>query len=551
MKGRMMDFPLTLGHVLERARSLFPRNAIASRGPDGIVTRTTYGALHERSCRLANALVRLGVKPGDRVATLAWNQDRHLEAYLAIPAMGAVLHTLNLRLHATDLAYIAGHAEDRVVIVDASLLPLLRQFARKVPSIQHVIVMPDVPWAPVSGAGTGAVGSGEKLLDYEELLAKENGTFDFPELDENSASIICYTSGTTGNPKGVVYSHRSAVLHTLVACMADAMGVSEDDTVLMVVPMFHANAWGLPHICALTGASVVLPGPKLDPESLLDLMVKEKVTIAAGVPTIWLGILALLDANPGKWDLSGVRKTLVGGSAAPPAMIDGFKKRHGLTVTHAWGMTETSPIGSLARVKRHLGPVDDAASLALRSTQGYPLPFVEIRHVDDEGRVLPTDGKSMGELEVRGPWVSGSYMGDDAKDRWTNDGWFKTGDVVTLDAEGYISITDRSKDVIKSGGEWISSVDLENALMSHPAVLEAAVFAGKHAKWGERPIAAVALKPGQKATEEELAQHLAPRFAKMSLPDAYVFVEQVPRTSTGKFLKRKLREDYGELLLKR
>jgi fatty-acyl-CoA synthase len=382
------------------------------------------------------------------------------------------------------------------------------------------------------------------------MLAAESDAYEFPRLDENAAAIVCYTSGTTGNPKGVVFSHRSTVLHTLVACMTDTLGVSESDTVLPVVPMFHANAWGLPFAALCVGAKLVFPGAKLDPVSLLDLMASERVTLAGGVPTIWLGILAALDQKPKGWDLSSLRSMIVGGSAAPPAMIEGFRERHRLGVTHAWGMTEMNPLGTLARVKSRLRSPDRARTLAIESSQGYPVPLVEQRHTDDAGKVLPWDGATMGELEVRGPFVAASYFADEGADRFTADGWFKTGDVVTIDTEGYVRICDRSKDVIKSGGEWISSVELENALMSHPAVLEAAVFAGQHPKWGERPIAAVALKPGKTATQEELCAHIAPRFEKYWLPDAIVFVQEVPRTSTGKFYKLKLREQYGDLLVK-
>jgi fatty-acyl-CoA synthase len=534
--GRMMHFPLTLTHLLERARRYFPRSEVVSRGADGHVHRHTWGDVYSRSAQLAHALARLGVKPGDRVATLAWNHHRHLEAYFAAPMMGAIVHTLNLRLHPNEIGYIARHAEDTIVLVDKSLLPLFEQFAGQVPSIRHVVVMPDSGTTP------------EGKLDYETLLAPEATDYDWPKLDENAAAQICYTSGTTGNPKGVVYSHRSSVLHALGACLTDSLGVCMSDTVMPVVPMFHANAWGLPHACALAGAKIVFPGPKLDPESLLDLMASEKVTCAGGVPTIWLGILALLDQHPKKWDLKSLRQMVVGGSAAPAAMMDGFQKRHGLKVTHAWGMTETNPLGSVAHVKRSLAGAPQEQQLALRATQGYAAAFVETRHCDDKGKVLPWDGETMGELEVRGPWVAASYFGDEGKDRWTRDGWFKTGDVVTIDAEGYLRICDRSKDVIKSGGEWISSVALENALMSHPAVLEAAVFAGRHPKWDERPIAAIVFKKGMKATEGELAAHLGTTFAKYWLPDAYVFVDQIPRTSTGKFLKSKLREAYGGLL---
>ncbi len=544
LDGRMMDFPLTITHFLSRARAYFGKGEIVSRRGDRTLHRTTYGELLPRAAKLAYALERLGVKQGDRVATLCWNHARHLEAYCAIPAMGAVLHTLNLRLAAEDLAYIAGHAEDRIVIADESLLPLLRQFRDKVPSIQHVIVIREgTPDARASG-GEAAEGR----LDYEALLAPEKDDFPYPPLDERAAAIICYTSGTTGRPKGVVYTHRSTVLHSLMISTSDVVGLGEADTALPVVPLFHANAWGLPYSCLASGAKIIFPGPHLDAKSILELMADEKVTLAAGVPTIWLGILHVLDQAPRAYDLSRVRTMLVGGSAVPPSMIDGFSKRHGLEVTHAWGMTEMSPLGTLARVKQHLAGGGDEATLALRATQGYPAAFVEARHTDDAGTILPWDGSSMGELEVRGPWVASSYFRDEDPNRWTKDGWFKTGDVVTIDAEGYIRICDRSKDVIKSGGEWISSVELENAIMSHPAVLEAAVFAGAHEKWDERPIAAVVVKPGQTATKEDLAAHLSGKVAKWWLPDAYVFVEQVPRTSTGKFLKTKLRALYGDLL---
>jgi fatty-acyl-CoA synthase len=536
----MMGFPLTLTHVLARARRYFPDREVVSRSPDGSVQRHSWAQVYGRAAKLAHALRRLGVASGDRVGTLAWNQHRHLEAYFAVPMMGAIVHTLNLRLHAKELSYIARHAEDKVILVDASLLPLLEQFAHDVPSLRHVVVMPD----------TGKVPAGK--LDYEALLEPENPEYDWPHLDENAACTLCYTSGTTGNPKGVLYSHRSSVLHAMTVCFADALGLSERDAVLPVVPMFHANAWGLPHACALAGAKLVLPGPKLDPESLLDLMAAERVTIAGGVPTIWLGILAQLDANASassrRWDLSGLRNMIVGGSAAPAAMIEGFEKRHGLSVMHAWGMTETNPVGTVARLKESLAGAGEAARLAVRASQGYAVPFVETRHVDDAGRELAWDGETMGELQVRGPWVAASYFGGEGSDRWTGDGWFKTGDVVTIDREGYVRITDRAKDVIKSGGEWISSVALENALMSHPAVLEAAVFAGRHSKWDERPIAAIVLKKGMHVSDRELTAHLEGSFPRFWLPDAYVVIEQIPRTSTGKFLKAKLREEYGGLL---
>jgi fatty-acyl-CoA synthase len=538
--ARMMDFPLTLTHFFDRARQFFPKGEIVSRLADGSLHRTNYGELAKRTLRLASALKKLGVKPGDRVATFAWNHYRHLEAYFAIPCMGATLHTLNLRLHPDEVGYIARHAEDKIVIVDESLMPLFEKFRSHIPSLRHVIVLRDKPAEKSNGAE----------LDYETLLADADPKYEFPELDERQEAALCYTSGTTGNPKGVAYSHRSLVLHSMALCMVDSLGFSETDAMLPVVPMFHANAWGMPYAGVLLGAKLVFPGPKLDAESLLDLMVREKVTVAGGVPTIWLGILALIDAEPKKYDLSSIRTMTIGGSAAPAAMIDGFQKRHGIHITHAWGMTEMSPVGTVCRIKRERKNLDDAAMLELRASQGYALPFVETRHTGENGEILPWDASTMGELEVRGPWVAASYIGDEGKDRWTKDGWFKTGDVVTMDSEGYVRITDRSKDVIKSGGEWISSVALENALMAHPAVLEAAVFAANHEKWGERPVAAIVLKKDRSVTKEELSAHLAKSVAKIWMPDEYVFVDQVPRTSTGKFLKSKLRTEYGDILTK-
>jgi acyl-CoA synthetase (AMP-forming)/AMP-acid ligase II len=524
--GRMMEFPLTITHFLDRARAQFSEREIVTRLPDRSLHRYRYADFHRRALRLASALRRLGVGDGDRVATLCWNHYQHLEAYFAIPAMGAVCHTLNLRLHPDELAYIANHAGDKVLIVDRSLVPLWEKIKDRARSVERVIVVPD---------------------DYEALIDREPDDFVWPQLDEKQAAMICYTSGTTGNPKGVVYSHRSTVLHTMGACLADTIAVREVDSALIVVPMFHAAAWGLPFGAVMVGAKLVLPGPFLDAESLLDLMAGERVTLAGGVPTIWLGILALLDQNPKKWDLSAVTRMVVGGSAAPPSMIDGFARRHGIQILHAWGMTEMNPLGTLAHLKSAHRDRPDAEKLEVRASQGYPAPLVEIRHVDDGGGILPWDGKTMGELEVRGPWVAASYLGDEGKDRFTKDGWFKTGDVVTIDPQGYVRITDRSKDVVKSGGEWISSVALENALMSHPAVLEAAVFARLDLKWAERPVAAVVFKPGASATPEELRAHIVDHFPKFWLPDEYIVVPQIPRTSTGKFQKSKLREMYGEL----
>jgi fatty-acyl-CoA synthase len=545
LPGRMMDFPLTLTHLVERARTLFPKGEIVCTLQDKTQTRQSYAEWTGRVAKLANALTRkLGVKPGDRVATLAFNHAPHLEAYFAIPCIGAVVHTLNLRLHPTELGYIAKHAEDVVVLCDEGLLPLLEKFRGDVPTLRKVVVFRNLP-RPKDQAPLP-----DGMIDYEELIASESDRYEWPRLDENSAAMLCYTSGTTGNPKGVLYSHRSTVLHSLVTMGRENMGIGGDDVVLPVVPMFHAAAWGLPFAGVATGAKMVFAGAHFDPVTLLDLMASEKVTFAAGVPTIWIGILAALDAESERWDLRAMRTMVIGGSAAPPALIDGFSARHGLEVTHAWGMTETNPLGTLARVKANLRGGSPEEILALRASQGFAVTFVEQRHTDETGKVLAWDGETMGELEVRGPWVAQSYYGDEGKDRFTKDGWFKTGDVVTIDAEGYVRITDRSKDVVKSGGEWISSVQLENALMSHPAVLEAAVFAARHPKWDERPVAAVVLRPNLTATEADLATHLAGKFAKYWMPDRFLFVEQIPRTSTGKFLKSRLRDLYGDCLVK-
>jgi fatty-acyl-CoA synthase len=547
MDGCMMDFPLTVTHVIDRMLAVFPDVEVVTRRPDRSLVRQSYATTHRRAAQLVAALRRLGLAPGDRVATLAWNHHQHLEIYLGVPAAGAVVHTLNLRLHPAELAYIANHAKDRFLVVDRSLLPLLEKFRAELTTVERVLVVPDVPGDLPPGA-----------LDYEELLAQEDvatprpwegSTSGFVRPEENAAAMICYTSGTTGHPKGVVYSHRSTILHALVGSTRDAIGLGANDCVLPVVPMFHAAAWGMPYMAVLNGSKIVMPGPHLDPESLLELMDREGVSVAAGVPTIWNGILAKLDAEPKRWDLTRMRTMVIGGSAAPPAMIDGFRERHGLTVTHAWGMTETNPLGTVAQITPGVRAKGDLAVAAARTSQGVPVPFVETRHVDDADRPLAWDGKTMGELHVRGPWVARSYLGGDGPDRFTSDGWFRTGDIVTIDSSGYVRITDRSKDVVKSGGEWISSVALENALMAHPAVLEAAVFAARHPKWDERPVAAIVFRPGKRATDEELNAMLLESFPKYWAIDKFIKVPEVPRNSTGKFLKTKLRELYGDVLL--
>jgi fatty-acyl-CoA synthase len=526
MDGLMMDFPLTVTHLLRRAETYFGDGEIVSRQPDKSLHRTTYRDVARRSKQLAVALQKLGLEPGDRVATLCWNHSQHHEAYFGIPCGGFVLHTLNLRLHPNDLAYIANHAGDRAVIVDRSLLPLLEQFKDRT-QIEHVFVVED---------------------SYEDLLATASpDEWRDPEVDENAAAAMCYTSGTTGLPKGVVYSHRSTVLHTF-GVMANnplGLGISVNDAILPVVPMFHANGWGYPYIATMGGSKLVYPGPHLDPESLLDLMASERVAWAAGVPTIWMGILALLDANPDKWDLSAMKAMLVGGSAVPRAMIAAYMQRHGIQIVQGWGMTETSPVASTASLPHDLAYVDDDTKFDLEAMAGIPLPFVEVRvRAGDEE--VAWDGEGMGELEVRGPWVASSYYDTpEQADRWTDDGWFRTGDIVSINPRGYIQIKDRSKDVIKSGGEWISSVELENALMAHPAVAEAAVIAIPDEKWTERPLACIVLRDGASATGDELRDFLAPQFAKFWLPERFEFVAEIPKTSVGKFRKIALREQFA------
>jgi fatty-acyl-CoA synthase len=528
----MMTTPLTVTPILRRAAKLYGDIEIVSRRPDRSLHRGTYADFTSQAAQLAGALRAAGLRPGDRVATLMWNHLEHMVAYFGIPCAGGVLHTLNLRLHPDEIAYIANHAQDRFLIVDDVLLPLYEKFRAQVP-FEKVIVVGDrkaagdhTPW--VDFLATAPAG-----VDHLAAL---------PDLDENAPLGMCYTSGTTGKPKGVVYSHRSTVLHSMAVSMVDAIGMSQRDVILPVVPMFHANAWGIPYAAIMAGTKLVMPGPFLDPPSLLELMESERVTCAAGVPTIWGGILELLEKQPRKL-VPGCRM-VVGGSAAPEAMIRKFDAL-GLRVLHAWGMTETSPLGSVSHLRTTDLATEDTA-YAARARQGYPCPMVEIRAVGESGAEIPWDDAAQGELHVRGPWVASSYHErHDASDRWTADGWFQTGDVVALSKHGSIRIVDRSKDVIKSGGEWISSVDLENALVAHPAVREAAVVAVAHPKWAERPLAVVVKKDGAEVSADELRAFLATRFAKFQVPDAFVFIDAIPKTSTGKLLKSALRERFA------
>lgn len=525
----MPDFPLTLQHFLWRSTTLFPKKEIVTRTPDGLA-RYDYGVFGQRVAQLAHALQELGVRPGDRVGTLAWNNARHFELYFAVPCSGAVLHTLNPRLFPEHLEFVVNDAEDKVIFVDASLLPVLERISGKLKGVRQFIVMGDKPGSP-----NGQLGN---IASYEELIAGRPTSYEWPQIDERDASAMCYTSGTTGRPKGVVYSHRSAVLHSFGISVGGGLGISEASVALPVVPMFHANAWGMPYAAAMVGAKLVFPDRFLDPVSLVELFTGEKVSLTAGVPSVWIALLQHLDKTG--LDLPGLL-LFNGGSALPAGLYDGLT-RHGIKVDHGWGMTETSPVAATATLKSQL-PVTDERRIKLK--QGLPLAGVELRLMDvEEKRLVPWDGKSVGEVQVRGPWItSGYYRGVD-QDRFTDDGWLRTGDVANLDPEGYIQIVDRVKDLVKSGGEWISSVELESVLMGHPGVLEAAVIGVPHPKWQERPVAYVVAKPDFKGrlTADELLEFLRPQVARWWLPDEIRFTDEIPKTSVGKFDKKALRE---------
>jgi fatty-acyl-CoA synthase len=529
----MMDYPLTLIAILERAGSYFPGTEIVSRLPDRSIHRSNWGQVRERARKLAECLQAAGLKKSDRVATLMWNHYAHLEAYFGIPASGGVLHSLNLRLHPDEIAYTANHAQDRFLIVDDVLLPVLEKFKAKA-RFERIFV--------VRHCGSEAVSGYE---DYEAWLRQAKGKFDYPAIGEEDGASICFTSGTTGNPKGVLYSHRALVLHSMAQAMADSCAISQHDVTLLCSSMFHANGWGLAYTSAMTGAKFVMPGPHLDPESILDLVEHEGVTMTCAVPTVWLGVVASLDKRGANFRFPRDVRILCGGTAAPESLIRGLE-RHGFHLIHSWGMTETSPQATVARLQPAMLDWPEDHQYAQRTKQGWPLPFVEVR-VKAESGPAPWDGQTMGELEVRGPWVAGSYFNaPETKDRWTGDGWFRTGDVATIDPDGCIKLVDRSKDLVKSGGEWISSVDLENTLMSHPAVREAGVIAVRHPKWQERPLAVVVLKEDAEATPAELREFLGSKFAKWQLPNDFIFVDDLPHTSTGKLLKTELRARYKD-----
>jgi fatty-acyl-CoA synthase len=539
LESTMMDRPLQISQILWRAERLYHKRAIVTQREAGEPRRSTYGDVAARARRLASALSREGVQPGDRVATFAWNTQTHLECYFAIPCMGAVLHTINVRLFHDQLEYIINHAEDKVVFCDRSVYPVLEQLAGKIPSVRLVVLMNDgpEPERPLC-----------RVVDYEDFLASGSDSFDWPDVDERQAAGMCYTSGTTGNPKGVVYSHRSTVIHSLVAALPNSGDVSEQDSVMYAVPMFHANAWGMPYTCTLAGAAQVFSDRFLDPERVVNLLDREGVTISAGVPTIWIGVLNLLETTGRR--LPKLERVLCGGSAAPPALIDGLKK-HGIQLVHAWGMTETSPLASLTRVPSTLADAPEDVKAKITYKQGQVVPTVECRIVDVEsGKELPWDGVQFGELQVRGPYITGSYYHDPQSGEKFADGWLRTGDVATIDGQGFIQLVDRTKDLVKSGGEWISSVELENHIMAHPSVLEAAVIGLPHPKWDERPVAAVVTKPGQSVSADELRQFLSDKVAKWWLPDEIVFVDALPKTSVGKFAKTQLRDQLRDIAVR-
>ena len=538
MYGQMMQQPLMISSLLVHAERHHGEQQIVSRRVEGDIHRLNYRELAARSRRMANAMAGLGVKAGERVATLAWNGHRHLELYYAVSGSGAVLHTLNPRLHPDHVVYIADHAQDQVLFFDLSFLPIIEAVASRVKTIRTFVAMTDRAHMPAAPKVSG-------LLCYEDLLEAQSEAFDWPDFDENTASSLCYTSGTTGNPKGVLYSHRSTVLHTYAAALPDALNVCAADVVLPVVPMFHVNAWGLPYAACMTGAKLVLPGPGLDGKSLHELFEAERVTLSAGVPTVWQGLLAYVEANGLKF--STMRRTVIGGSACPPAMMRTFQEQYGVQVLHAWGMTEMSPLGTAGTFKAKHLELGTEARMAVQAKQGRAIYGVDMKIVGEDGKELPWDGKASGELLVRGPWIVNEYLKGEGGSPLVHDqgkGWFPTGDVASIDADGYMQITDRSKDVIKSGGEWIGSIDLENIAMAHPKVAMAACIAAFHPKWDERPLLVVVKKPNAELTRDELLAFFEGRIAKWWTPDDVVFVDAIPLGATGKMLKNRLREQF-------
>ncbi|MBA4740659.1 MAG: long-chain-fatty-acid--CoA ligase [Burkholderiales bacterium] len=538
MHGQMMNMPLLISSLLQHADRYNGDSEIVSRMVSGEIHRYTYREAHARTCQFANALVKLGARPGDRLGTLAWNTHRHYEAYFGISGIGAISHTINPRLFPEQISYIINHAEDKLLFIDETFIPLVEKLSPQLPTVEKIIILTDK---------TDLKTSLTNWISYEALISDQSDEFEWPTFDEHSASSLCYTSGTTGNPKGVLYSHRSTMIHTYTAAMPDAFNISAQDVIMPIVPMFHVNAWGLPYVCTMTGSKIVFPGPAMDGQSLYQLMEEEDVTLSAGVPTIWAGLESHLKDNQLK--LPSLKRIVVGGSACPDSMIRSFEMDHNVEVAHAWGMTELSPLGTFNTFKAKHVALEREAQLAFKGKQGKVLFGVEMKIVDDGGNELPWDGKTFGDLLVRGPNVLSNYFQQtesvliqDERDL----GWFDTGDVATIDPDGYLQITDRSKDVIKSGGEWISSIEIENTAVSHPEIIEAAVIAMPHPKWDERPLLIVVKKQNSALSREEVLEFFLGKVAKWCIPDDVVFVAEIPHTATGKILKTKLREDFSD-----
>jgi fatty-acyl-CoA synthase len=538
LRGLMMDMPLLISSLIVHAERCHGDTEIVSRSVEGPIHRYTYADAHKRARQLAQALARLGVRQGDRIGTLAWNGYRHLELYYGVSGMGAVIHTVNPRLFPEQLTYIVNHAEDAHVVFDLTFAPLVEKLAPHCKGVRGWVAMTDRAHMPQMSV--------PNLLCYEELIARENGDYDWPQLDEWTAAGLCYTSGTTGNPKGVLYAHRSTVIHAYGASLPDVFAASARETILPVVPMFHVNAWGIPYLATMNGCKLVFPGGALDGKSLYELFEAERVTVTAGVPTVWLGLLGYMKQNG--LQFSTLRRAIVGGSAAPPAMIRQFEGEFGVDCQHAWGMTEMSPLGTLVTLKTKHAALPEQKRFELRCKQGRTIYGVEMKIVDAEGSELARDGKAFGDLLVRGPWITSGYFKEEGG-KVLRDGWFPTGDVATIDPDGFMQITDRSKDVIKSGGEWISSIDLENIAVAHPAIAEAAVIGVRHPKWDERPIVVAVKKQGAEVTREELLKFYEDKIAKWMIPDDVVFVADLPHTATGKLSKLTLREQMKDYKL--